>query len=118
MFSGIILQVSASDGSTISKVDTSSLTTTTNKLALPPRYLAYGKYKFTINVTMINNGVNTVFTKVAYTFIDVVESPIIAQLVAGSMSYVTIGQGQTFTIDPGTYSLDPDVDPSQSQVRE
>ena len=85
-------------------------------MAIPARFLPYGKYKMILRVTMLNRNTSTPFTSEAFTFIDITESPLVPQLVEGGMSLISIGIGQSLTLNPGLYSTDPDVDPSQNQV--
>lgn len=92
----------------------SSLPTAWNaELSVPPRYLAYGLYRFTYTVQISA----TPFVSAASTFFRCAPAPIVAVLAPNAMSMITRGYGGYVTIEPGKYSYDPDLDPGQTQVR-
>ena len=48
------------------------------------------------------------FSNDAYTYINVKKSPLKSQLIKGGVSLVTRGTGQSLTLEPYLYSVDPD----------
>ncbi|CAF1216235.1 unnamed protein product, partial [Adineta ricciae] len=83
----------------------SSIITTFSELYLPARTLSYGLYQFELRVTM-NTSLNLTSTNSA--FVTVIASNITANLVQYGTSMITRGRSQDFTLDPGSFSIDPD----------
>ena len=44
----------------------------------------------------------------AYTFIEILPTPLVPALVGGSLSYITRGKGQFLNLEPYLFSYDPD----------
>lgn len=75
--------------------------------------LAYGTYQLQLNVTMV---VWPTLTASAYAYVTITETGITANLVQYGTSMVTRGNLQDLTLDPGTFSVDPDEDTFNASV--
>ena len=76
-----------------------------SELFLPPRSLDYGLYQMTLTVGM---QVLPILTSSVSTYLYVTPSPITVNLVQYGSSMITIGRNQNFTLNPGSFSIDPD----------
>ena len=83
-----------------------SVTTTLSELFLPPRTLDYGTYQLTLRVSM---AVAPQWTSEASAYVTITRSPITPHLLPLGTSMITHGHAQDLLLDPGTYSIDPDV---------
>ncbi|CAF1334178.1 unnamed protein product [Adineta ricciae] len=81
-----------------------SINTTFNELYIPARTLPYGTYEFILNVTI---AASSALTSSASAFVAIVSSNIAANLVQFGTSMITSGHQQNLTLDPGSYSVDP-----------
>ncbi|CAF4649449.1 unnamed protein product [Rotaria socialis] len=84
-----------------------SIIRTVNELYVPAKTLEYGIYELKLTVTMVEFPLLS--TSVA-SYIKINPSGITAVLVPLGTSMITHGHEQTLTLDPGTYSKDPDSD--------
>lgn len=106
-------------GSEIRAVDVTSLESSVKaELAIPAKYLDYGLYKVTYRVEMDGAKFPDVasFSGEASTYIDVTKTELIGSLIEGGMSMIRVKYGEMLTLDPGTYSVDPDVPQGEPQV--
>ena len=76
------------------------------QLTVPELTLGYGLYKFTYNVTVLEENMYSVVS----TYIRIVPSAIVAFLVPNGMSQISRTYGNDITISPESYSYDPDVE--------
>lgn len=76
-----------------------------SELYIPPRTLDYGIYAFNLTVVILDDN-NITASEVSY--VEVSVSGITANLVPLGTSMVTHGRQQNLTLDPGSYSADPD----------
>ena len=108
-------EVDTQFGHMLRGVDIESLASRTNfDFAIPARFLPYGLYRVTYSVVM--DGPSDAFSDRVVTYIRVVKSPLIARLMQGVESTLVRGWGQDVTLDPGRFSLDPDLESGESQV--
>ncbi len=84
-------------------------------LIIPPRTLEYGLYKFRFFSRMWDEDDADPalthllpFERDAFTYMEIVPTPLVAGLFESPMGYVTRGKGQTLTLEPYKYSYDPD----------
>jgi hypothetical protein len=80
--------------------------TTFSELFIPARSLPYGIYELKLVVTMIELPAMKSF---AVTYVMIIPSSIIVNFVKFGTSMITRGHQQDFTLDPGTFSIDPDT---------
>ena len=78
---------------------------TLGELFVPARSLDFGLYQIKLTVTMT---FSSQLTTSAVTYVNIITSPIIVNLLQLGSSMITHGQQQTLTLDPGSYSTDPD----------
>jgi hypothetical protein len=84
-----------------------SLTTTTMaEIYIPARTLQYGIYQMKLTVTMY---ASLQLISSAATYIKIVPSPITVNLVPFGALMIVQKPQQMLTLDPGTFSVDPDV---------
>jgi hypothetical protein len=83
-----------------------TIITTSSELFIPARTLAYGAYQLTLTVTMI---AALHLTSSVSAYVKITPSGITANLVPFGTSMITRGYQQDLILDPGTYSVDPDV---------
>jgi hypothetical protein len=83
-----------------------SVITTLSELFIPARTLAYGVYELKLTVTMATSR-NLISSASAYVKIN--RSNITANLLQFGTSMITSGQDQDLTLDPGSFSIDPDA---------
>jgi hypothetical protein len=76
-----------------------------SELYIPARTLPYGIYQLKLTVTMSVSS-NLISSSSAY--VKITPSGITANLVQYGTSMITSGHQQDLTLDPGTYSVDPD----------
>ena len=79
--------------------------TTLGELFVAARSLDYGVYQIKLTVTMT---LSSQLTASAVTYVSIIPSPVTVNLLQLGSSVITRGQQQTLTIDPGSYSTDPD----------
>ena len=84
-------------------------------LIIPPRSLAYGVYKLRFYSRMWDENPEDPnwthklpFERDAYSYIEIIGTPLVARLLDGDLSYVTRGTGQILNLEPKLYSYDPD----------
>jgi hypothetical protein len=82
-----------------------TVSTTFSELYIPARTLPYGIYQLKLTVTMI---VSSHITSSSSDYVKITPSGITANLVQYGTSMITRGHEQDLTLDPGTYSVDPD----------
>ena len=83
-----------------------SIITTLSELFIPARTLDYGTYEFKIMVTMATS---STLNSSASAYVTITRSDITANLVPLGTSIITSGHEKNLTLDPGTYSIDPDA---------
>lgn len=81
-------------------------TMTLGELFIPGNTLDYGTYKIQLTVRM---NVSTQLVSSAITYILIVPSPIVVNLIQFGTSMITNGQQATLTLNPGSFSIDPDA---------
>jgi hypothetical protein len=91
-----------------------SVLTTFSELYIPARTLAYGIYELELTVTMKASS-NLISSLSAY--VKITPSGITANLVQFGTSTITRGHQQNLTLDPGTFSVDPDGYEFNASVR-
>ena len=84
-------------------------------LVIPAPTLMYGIYKLKFFSRMWDvNEADPVMTHIlpfekdAFTYIEILPTPLIARMVDGVMSYITRGKAQMLLLEPYLYSVDPD----------
>jgi hypothetical protein len=87
---------------------------TSSELFIPARTLPYGVYELKLTAIVSNA---SQLPSSASVFVRIVPSGIIANLLEYGTSFVTHGHGQTLTVDPGRYSINPDEYQFNSSVR-
>ncbi len=82
-----------------------SIITTSNELFIPVNTLLYGTYelKFTVTMTASPN-----MTSTAFVYVIIIPSSITVNLIQFGTSMIVNGYQQDLTLNPGTYSVDPD----------
>lgn len=92
------------------------------ELIIPPRALTYGVYKLKFYSRMWDESFedpmwtrNLPFERNAFTYIEVIPSPLVVKLVDANADLITRGKGQTLALDPYLYSFDPDYPLLQDQ---
>ena len=83
-----------------------SISTTSSDLFIPARTLDFGLYELKITVTM---RAAPQLTSSVSTFVRITPSGITANLVPLGTSMITSGHQKNLTLDPGSYSVDPDA---------
>ena len=78
---------------------------TLGELFVPARSLNYGVYRIQLTVAM---KLSSQLTASAVTYVNIIPSPVTVNLAQLGSSIITHGQQQTLTLDPGSYSIDPD----------
>ena len=87
------------------------------ELSVPPTKLDYGLYKATYTMEMTPSvGDGARYLSQSFTYLKVEKSPIVAMMMKGGVSAVKKSSGQTVFLDPASYSYDPDIDRTASQV--
>jgi hypothetical protein len=83
-----------------------TVTTTLSELFIPAQSLAYGTYelKLTVTMTAVPN-----LTSSASTYVQIIPSNIQANLLQFGTSMITQGHQQNLTLNPGSFSVDPDT---------
>ncbi len=82
------------------------MVTTSSELFIPAKSLAYGTYQIALTVTMV---AYSNLTESTITYIKIISSDIIVNLLQFGTSMISQGYQQDLIIDPGTYSIDPDM---------
>ena len=83
-----------------------TLITTSNDLFIPAGTLACGTYQLTLTVSMLDA---PHLSSSSSAYIKIISSSVIANLVRFGVSMITHGYAQNLLLDPGTFSVDPDV---------
>ena len=83
-----------------------SVKTTLSELYVPARILPLGIYQLTLTVSM---SVSSSLRSSASAYVRITSSGITANLVQLGTSMITSGYQQNLKLDPGTYSVDPDI---------
>ena len=85
------------------------------ELIIPPKALEYGVYKLRFYSRMWDDNPEDPnwthklpFERDAFTYVEVLPTPLIARVIDGDLSYVTRGTGQLLNLEPNLYSYDPD----------
>jgi hypothetical protein len=78
---------------------------TLGELFVPARSLDYGLYQITLTVAMT---FSSQLVTSAVTYVSIIPSPVTVNLLQLGSSMITHGQQQTLTLDPGSYSIDPE----------
>ena len=77
-------------------------------LSVPPLSFDYGLHKLVFRFDIVTFDPAIPFFKEAFTYINITKSPLQPVLMDGSPSKVYRGWGQSITLYPGKFSLDPD----------
>ncbi|CAF4145951.1 unnamed protein product, partial [Adineta steineri] len=77
-----------------------------SELYIPSRTLAYGIYQLELTVTMINLP-SLIRSSSSSVYVRIIPSTITANLVQLGTSMITRGNQQDLTLDPGTFSINP-----------
>ncbi|XP_013386314.1 uncharacterized protein LOC106155845 [Lingula anatina] len=87
------------------------------EIALKPHFLDYGVFKFSFTTRMLldQSSGNDDFSNSAFTYVRVMETPIVVAAIDQVSSKIRLGHGRILTLKPGTYSKDPDLDPDKPQ---
>jgi hypothetical protein len=83
----------------------SSIEITVSELFVPSRTLEYGIYQIKLTVKML---VSSQLISSAVTYIKIISSPIQVNLNQYGSLMIIQGHEQTFQLDPGRFSIDPD----------
>lgn len=92
--------------SNIIQYSSSQIITTTSELYVPARILDFGRYQLKLTVTMI---AMPQFTTSVSAYIGINPTGITANLVPLGTSIISSGRDKDLTLDPGSYSVDPDA---------
>jgi hypothetical protein len=87
--------------------DPSVVRTNTGELFIPGKTLSCGVYELTSTVRMV---LGPQLVSSLSTYVEIVQSPIIVNLIPLGTMMVTRGDRQTLILDPGSFSVDPDSD--------
>jgi hypothetical protein len=90
-----------------------SVSTTLSELFIPARTLAYGTYELKLTVTMV---ASPSLTSSASAYVKITPSGITPNLVQFGTSMINRGHQQDLTLDPGTFSVDPDSETFNASV--
>ena len=82
-----------------------SITTTRSELFIPRKVLTFGTYELELHVTVM---FPFNWTLSAATYIQIKPSNIVVNLMLFGTSMISHGYQQTLTLNPGTYSVNPD----------
>ena len=86
-------------------------------IRIPPHVLPYGVYKLTFDMTLDPSGtLGVVVTNSIHLYIEIERAPLIVKLFEGQTSSTIIGYGDTLSLKPGWFSLDPNILPAEDQV--
>ena len=77
-------------------------------LDIPPLTLDYGLHKLVFRFDIETYEPSIQFFKEAFTYVNITKSPLMPVLLDGSPSKVSRGWGQTITMFPNKFSIDPD----------
>ena len=78
---------------------------TLGELFVPARSLDFGIYRIKLAVTTTFSSQLASSSEI---YLQIIPSPVKVNLVQLGSSMITHGQQQTLTLDPGSYSIDPD----------
>ena len=85
------------------------------ELIIPARALSYGVYKIKFTSRMWDERIEDPmwtqklpFERDAFTYIEIIPSDLLAQMIESTANLVTRGKGQSLALDPYLYSYDPD----------
>jgi hypothetical protein len=92
-----------------------TIITTSSELYIPARTLPYGTYELTLIVTVVGLSCLTTSSS-SSVYVRITASGITANLVQLGTSMITSGFTNDLTLDPGTYSVDPDENSFNSSV--
>ncbi|CAF1313923.1 unnamed protein product [Adineta ricciae] len=82
-----------------------TLITTSTEFSIPAKTLTYGTYQFTLTVAMI---AAPLLSSSASVYVKIIPSGITPNLIQFGTSMITRGYQQQLTLDPGSFSVDPD----------
>lgn len=82
-----------------------TISTTWSELYIPAKTLSYGTYEFSLIVTM-----NNLARSSASAYVAIISSSIQVNLIKLGPSMITHSRHQNLSLDPGTFSIDPDQD--------
>jgi predicted phage tail protein len=86
----------------------------TSEIYIQSQQLPLGTYLFNFTVSM---NTQTNFAASAYTYITIIASAIQVNMLANGTSMITSGVTQSILLEPGVYSIDPDSNYFNSNVR-
>jgi hypothetical protein len=87
------------------QLDPNVVQTNTGELFIPAATLSYGVYELTLTVRM---ALWPLLVSSLSTYVKIVQSSIIVNLVPLGTTMVTRGDRQNVILDPGSFSVDPD----------
>ncbi|XP_061175461.1 uncharacterized protein LOC133184410 [Saccostrea echinata] len=105
-------KIDENTGEDVQEIDITNLPShQTAELALPPRFLDYGSYRTNYRMEMVSTDFvqNENFSANVDHYIRVVKSDLVAIVYPGGMTKIQRGFAKMITIEPETYSFDPDV---------
>ena len=86
-----------------------------SELVIEPRSLLYGIYKLKFHSRMWDDNDEDPnwtrklpFERDASTYIEILPTPLIANILDGGLRYITRGKGQILNMEPEVWSVDPD----------
>lgn len=83
-----------------------TIITTSSELFIPARTLSYGIYQLKLTVSM---AITPHLSTMVLTYIEILPSTVIVNLIPFGTSFIIRGYQQNLTLDPGTFSIDPDT---------
>ena len=89
------------------------IATTYGELYIPARTLPFGVFQLKLTVTM---AASANLSSSSSTYVEIVPSGIVVNLVPYGMSMITHGQQQSLELNPGTFSVDLDGDVFNASV--
>ncbi|KAL4239265.1 hypothetical protein ACF0H5_000082 [Mactra antiquata] len=107
-----VFRVDETTGDDMEEVNIDGLSTRINaEFAIEPNFLPYGFYRCEITVTMATDKeTDAAFYTSLYTYIRISKSPLKVQLDLYRTSLDSVAISEQVTLDPATYSVDPDED--------
>ena len=111
--------IDENSGEDVKEIDVTSLPShTTAELALPPLFLDYGSYRLHYRLDMVSTGFvkNENFSANVDHYVRIVKSDLVAIAFPGGVSKIQRGYAKMITIEPETYSFDPDVESGSPQA--
>ena len=100
------------NGSSIGPIQLSSATVNLSELTIDANTLSYGfymaSYTYTVSIFNLSNVVVEAQTSVVSAYIQVVPTGLVIQALSSGVQSLSIGTEQLLSLEPKTYSYDPD----------